>query len=258
MKRKHTPRYGGLLLEAVRDDFGLVEVVERGETRSLHFGNSIEQSSYVPDMPDWLQFEYYRKLMFATAFHDDPKDLLLLGLGAGVIARYLLSHMGHMKLTAVEYREAVADMAFIYFGLPRDSRLEVYIAIAGQFLQEFEQSRDIILVDLYDAEGLNEEPRRLSFLDLCRTRLGEQGVMAINLWRSDREEYDFMLDQICQVFDGRVLLVDADDANTVAYCFQAEVPDLSNPRTRARLQERAASLAFDGAEFSGKLYRRGN
>jgi len=254
MSKRFTPRYGGRLLDAVRDGLGLIEVVERGDIRSLHFGNSIEQSSYVPDAPDWLQFGYYRKLMFATALHINPVRVLLLGLGAGVIARYLLSHLHPLRLTAVEYREAVADMAYSYFGLPQDSRLDVYIATAGQFLEEFEREWDVIIVDLYDAEGLNEEPRQRRFLDACCNRLAAHGVVAINLWRSDPDEYVFMLRQLRQVFADRILLADADDANTVAYCFHDEVPDLASELLLARIRERAAVLNFDGSDFLDRIH----
>ena len=251
MAKKNAPRrYGGRLLDAARDELGLVEVVQHGERRSLHFGSAIEQSSHVPDAPDWLQFDYTRLLLLATAFPEVVDDVLLLGLGAGTVARYLLRHRDDsLRLDAVEYREAVADMAYRHFDLPVDSRLSVYIAWAGQFLETFEQPRDVILVDLYDAEGMNEEPGRVAFLDRCRDRLGSDGVMAINLWRTDPAEYEHMLVQLDRAFSGRILLAHADEANTVAYCFAEALPDLGSPGVEERVRERAKALAFDPAEF---------
>lgn len=255
MKKKAVPRYGGILLDAVRDQMGLVEVVQRGDTRSLHFGSTIEQSSYVPDMPDWLQFDYCRQLLLATVFPAVVDEVLLLGLGAGTLARYLLRHgAAPLRLDAVEYREVVADMAYRHFDLPIDPRLEIYIATAEQFLDAFERRWHVIVVDLYDAEGMNEEPARLRFLDTCRERLAPGGVMAINLWRTDADEFAAMLARLDQAFSGRLLLADADDANTVVYCFEAALPTLSAQGFQQQLHGRAKALAFDGEAFLGTLY----
>ncbi len=255
MKKKAIPRHGGILLDAVRDPMGLVEVVQHGERRSLHFGSAIEQSSHVPDMPDWLQFDYCRQLLFASVFPVVADEVLLLGLGAGTLARYLLRHAGpSLRLDAVEYREAVADMAYRHFDLPIDPRLDIYIATAEQYLNAYDRQWNVIVVDLYDAEGMNEEPARLRFLDTCRERLAPGGVMAINLWRTNADEYAFMLEQLDQAFAGRLLLADADDANTVAYCFATDVPVLSAAAFQRQLHDRAKALSFDGEAFLAGLY----
>ena len=257
MGRKNAPRrHGGRLLDAARDELGLVEVVQHGDRRSLHFGSAIEQSSHVSDAPDWLQFDYTRLLLLATAFPEIADDVLLLGLGAGTVARYLLRHRDDsLRLDAVEYREVVADMAYRHFDLPVDPRLSVYIAQAGQFLEAFEQPRDVIIVDLYDAEGMNEEPGRVAFLDRCRERLGSDGLMAINLWRTDPAEYEHMLLQLDRAFSGRILLAHADEANTVAYCFAGALPDLGSLAVGKRVGERSKALAFDPTEFLAGIRR---
>ncbi len=248
-------RYGGVLLEAARDALGLVEVVRHGRRRSLHFGSAVEQASHLPEAPDRLQFGYSRDLVLGTIFPPAAEQVLLLGLGAGTVARYLLCHSEEgLRLDAVEYREIVADMAFRHFDLPVDPRLEIYIASAGHYLDVVETRRDVILVDLYDADGMNAEAQRWSFLESCRARLAPDGVVAINLWRTDPAAFAFMLAQLRELFGTGLLRVDADDANSVVYCFAAGPPSLRDPVVRARLLRRVEALGFAGEAFLRRLF----
>ncbi len=255
---RNIARHGGVLLDAARDELGLVEVVRHGRRRSLHFDSDIEQASYLPDEPERLLFDYSRDLVLASIFPASVDRVLLLGLGAGTVAGYLLRRLGAaLQLDAVEYREVVADMAYRHFDLPVDPRLQIYIASAARFVDVHDAPRDVILADLYDANGMNAEAERLSFLDTCRMRLAPAGVLAINLWRTDPAAFDFMLAQLREVFGNRMLRVDADDANAVVYCFADDSPDLRDSKYRRRLTARAGLLGFDGETFLRRLRRVG-
>ena len=92
------------LLEAVRDDYGLLRVTESQGYRFLYFGEQTEQScSFIAD-PAWLEYDYTRAMLLALFWQTDPRQVTLLGLGAGSLANCLLQHFQPQRVTAVELR----------------------------------------------------------------------------------------------------------------------------------------------------------
>jgi O-acetylhomoserine/O-acetylserine sulfhydrylase-like pyridoxal-dependent enzyme len=68
--------------------------------------------------PDKLELEYAKAMMSWLLFHDvGNDDILLMGLGGGSLAKYMLNHFPACRVEAVEYRAAVAEVAHAH-GLP--------------------------------------------------------------------------------------------------------------------------------------------
>lgn len=237
-------RYGGTLIHAQRDRYGLVEIVAHDDERSLHFGSSIEQARIRKGAPDPL-FHYARWLTFTAALRHRADTALLLGLGAGSVARSLWQRSATLQLDAVELREAVVEAAYTWFELPIDSRLEVYVADAGHFVTVMDRQYDLLIVDLYDARGEIELLLERDFLCACRDRLAPGGVLGINLWRVSPQRFERSLTLLRSVFDSQLLCVDADEANTVVFAFKGRRPTPEALARRARVRRWASALDLD-------------
>lgn len=179
-------RYGGTLIHSDRDADGILEVVETHCVRSLHFGTSPRQSALSLTEPDRLELSYIRAMLIALLFIDAPLKVLLLGLGGGTLARFLLIHYPDCQIDAVERRAGVANIAHRYFGLPRDTRLRVHIAEAAEYIENLSRTTpaafDLILVDAYDHQGMDSSINAEEFFSACRSLLHPQGAFSINLW----------------------------------------------------------------------------
>lgn len=226
MDLSNKTRYGGQLIHARRDDWGLIEVVDVGEKRSLHFGTSVQQSRFRTGTDKKPGFYYERKMMFAAALHQKISKLLILGIGGGTIARHLHQSLPEISIAAVERREAVIDIALEYFELPADERLQLYTADAEQFLTEQPSEWDLIMVDLFDAIGVDETALKLSFLDLCYAQLSPRGVLVMNLWRDDDVTYFRACNYLESCFEQRVWYLYEADGNTIVYAFKDCFPSL--------------------------------
>lgn len=200
-------RYGGTLIHRGRDRDGVLEVVDSHGVRSLHFGTAPRQSAMSLAEPDRLELAYSRAMLTALIFTAAPQRVLLLGLGGGCLARFLLRHYPDCRIDAVERRADVPPIAHGYFGLPRDARLTVHIAEAFEYCEaaarKLAAEYDLILVDAYDQRGMDESINAEEFFRACARLLRPPGALSMNLWGTHKAS----LKQSCQLlqasFSGR-------------------------------------------------------
>lgn len=182
-------KYGGKLIHRVVDDYGPIEVVEAHGVRSLHFGSSARQSAMDLSAPDQIELAYLRSLLIPLLFVPRPRRILLLGLGGGTLAKFFQRNFPEARIQAVELRSAVVDIASAYFGLEMGMHVDVHIMDAHQYLQQQNLQKidgfDLILVDIFDAEGPSGVLDNPDFFIRLSRLLCPQGAMAVNLWSGD-------------------------------------------------------------------------
>ncbi|MEK7322421.1 MAG: spermine synthase [Pseudomonadota bacterium] len=247
-------KYHGTLIHRSRDEHGTLEIVDDIMTRSLHFGNFIRQSAMVHHHPDHLALAYTCAMMSCLRFQPAPARVLLIGLGGGSLAKFLLRHFPECEVHAVEHRAAVAKLAYGYFQLPDVARLHVHIADAGQFIQTAAgEPFDLILLDAYDERGMATGMDEPAFLEACRQRLAPQGLLVANLWGRERARYKHTLANLQRCFGAPPLQLPSEGTTNVITLSARHA--LSNPGSHAlpppllRLEERT------GLQL-GKLARR--
>jgi spermidine synthase len=186
-------RYGGHLLFSEQDDYGPVEVIElQNKMRSLHFGNTTQQATMFLHDRHLLVHKYTQAMLTSLAWQV-PQNVLILGLGGGSLAKFLLHHFKNVNIHAVELRPLVAYVAQQFFGLPSDDkRLSLYLCAAEEFLEREDVSSqyDLILVDLFLTRGEQDisvgiEPQLARLPEL----LGNQGCITINVIGDDYKLY---------------------------------------------------------------------
>lgn len=219
-------KYQGLLIYKTRDEFGDIEVVDDAVCRSLHFGSEPRQSSMLLRDPLDLALTYTRALAASLLFNPAPRRILLIGLGGGSLAKFLLHHLPDSQIDVVEMRQRVVDVAHSHFKLPEDPRLNIHIGDGGAFIRNSaEESYDLLLIDAFLGEGIARSVCGISFFDACRQRMSSNGVLGMNLWNGDFINAREMREDIGQSFDGNVLHLPVEGkANTVA--FAANGPSL--------------------------------
>ncbi|PKM43324.1 MAG: spermine synthase [Gammaproteobacteria bacterium HGW-Gammaproteobacteria-1] len=243
-------KYGGVVIHQDRDELGSLEVVEDGYQRSLHFGSEPKQSSMDLHNPLRLALTYTRAMMSALLFNPTPRKVLLLGLGGGSLAKFLLYHFPACRIDAVEYRASVHRLARDFFQLPDDPRLTLHFADAADFIRQADagySDYDLVLVDAFTADGVAQETCGLSFFEACRTRLAAGGVLAANLWSGDRIRLDDIINDLGDAFDGRLLRLPVEGkANVIALVMQQGKPrrELRRLDPLARDLQKALDLEF--------------
>jgi len=224
------------------DDIGPVQILDDGNKRYLAFGSDDEQSCQLKTHPTQLQYEYTRAMLLALLFHRDPRRALLLGLGGGSLAGCLHQYWPKLAITAVELRRTVIDAAHRYFQLPRDERLEVLEADAGDYLRDHEPNDfDLIFSDLYGAEGVDDLQLQERYLDQCLACLGPDGWLVLNCWREHRSQTDFLQTLKQRFIDVRVCMTQS--GNWIILCGRQRAK-ISDKQLRQDAKHLGAQLGF--------------
>ena len=204
-------KYDGLVVHQSHDDEGIIEVVDKLDERALHFGSSARQSSMQISAPDRLHSLYARAMMAGLLFHNKPNHVLMIGLGGGTIAKFLLRQFADCQLKIVEFRSSVLKVARSHFGLPFDPRMKIKIGCGAQHVLQQSRSHDglydWIMIDAYDHAGMATEVSSELFFDNCRTLLTKDGMLVINLWGTDKDLFKQVSWNIGRVFGWRMLFL---------------------------------------------------
>lgn len=229
------------------DDGDVVDVSELDGVRSLHLGSHTVQSSMRISAPNELELAYTRSMMGFLLFNPEPVRFLMIGLGGGSLAKFVYHRMPAAHTTAVEINPQVVAAARAYFSLPsEDDRFEVVIAEGGQYVADHQDSADVLMVDGFDGFSLADSLITQCFYDDCAAALSERGVLAVNLWGSDKN-LDVYLQRIQTSFNGLTLCLPSEKhGNVVVFGFKRSPgnPRWDDLRQRARELEQAYGLEF--------------
>ena len=212
--------YDGLVVHQSQSDDGMIEVVDLGDTRSMHFGTFPRQSSMSLRTPYTLELTYTEAMMACLLLNPNPKRILVVGLGGGSLVKFLLHHFPDCEMDVIEYRQDVVDVAHRYFGVPvDDQRLNIHVGDGYLFVQQRyyqdDADYDMLLVDAYDHVGMAASVGAQVFFDACAGVLSPDGVMSINLWGSDKPLFNQTMTRINQSFDGRSMVLPVKDKGNV-------------------------------------------
>ena len=226
-----------------------VEISERNGVRYLHLGGPAVQSAMRLKDPFGLELEYTRAMLAFLLFKPDPRDIALIGLGGGSLAKFIHRHLANSRLVALEINPEVVAAARGYFLLPQDDeRLAVLTGDGATFVHEHPHSQDVLLVDGYDAKRIVDALASPEFYRACWNMLRPGGVAVFNLWGSD-EYFPRYYDRIARAFGEHVLQLPAEKkGNIIVFAFRKPLPsaDFDFLQMEADRLEVELGLGFDG------------
>jgi spermidine synthase len=196
-----------------------IQISEERGVRYLHFGSRWVQGAMRVAKPYTLELEYTRDLMLPLVLRADaewPRRVLLVGLGAGSLAKFLYVARPHSRITVVEIREDVVAAAGQFFRLPDDrERIGIEIGDAAHYLAADGPRFDFIVVDGYDARGRVGALDTPAFYRRCRARLRGDGFLATNLIKR-HHGVDASVGRMAHAFGERVVALPACASGNIA------------------------------------------
>ena len=231
-----------------------VDVSESDGVRALHLGSITIQSAMRIKDPFALELAYTRGMMCFLLFNNEVKQVLSIGLGGGSIAKYIHAYCPDVISTVIELNPKIIQIARSQFYVPEnDERLKVIEGDGLQYLAEHSDVADVLVIDAFDSNGIPPDFCSQEFFDQCATTLNSSGILAINLWGSDKK-FDVYLQRIEQSFSGNVLILPTGKPGNIAvFGFKREPMDLriANLRERAKTLEKTHKIEF--LQFVEKL-----
>jgi len=203
-----------------------IDIREEAGVRTLHFGSDWIQGAMRIARPWNLELEYTKEMMASLLLREEsrfPRKVLLIGLGAASLTKFLYRNYPLTKLTVVEIESSVVAAARQFFKLPEDPlRLNLVIADGVEFVLQSDKNWDLILVDGFDADARAGGLDTLPFYQAAQARLTNNGIMAVNLLGRSKG-YKASLERIQMAFDGRALAFPScDSGNTIAFAATGE------------------------------------
>ena len=234
----------------------VVDVSEEAGIRKLHFGEHDTQSAMRVSDPNELVLAYSRCMFGFMLFADVPRAALLIGLGGGSIPKWMHEYLPQTRLTCVELHLQVVHAARSMFHLPEDDdRLRVVVGDGAAHVWQMEDMVDLIMMDAYSASGIAPPLATTDFFAACRDRLTENGVLAVNLWGSDKRFGEYC-QRLSKVFDARVICLPArQKGNVIAFAFRRAQGNPQWAGLAAQAEKLKAEYGLEFDEFVSDLAR---
>jgi len=220
-------------------------VSEARGVRRLHLGGDAIQSAMRIDDPYALALDYTRCMMAFLLFHPQPREVLMIGLGGGSLAKFFHRRFRAARLRAIELDPRVVAAAREHFALPLDdARLRVEIGDGAEALAP--ECCDLLLVDGFDDGEQVAGLVSRAFYDAAWFALAEPGAMVLN-FMSDDPGLDLYLRRLEGAFGGAVLCLPAlADPNLLVFALKGAPRRLAwrTLRERAERLEQRFALPF--------------
>ena len=225
-----------------------VEVSEKRGVRALHLGGPAIQSAIRLSRPDELELHYTQAMMAFLLFEPAPRDIVMIGLGGGSIARFVSARMPESRMTVVEINPRVLAAARSLFGLPTDcERLAIDLEDGAKWVPAHRDCADVLLLDAFeDGESVRALATQ-AFYEGCRETLRRRGILVVNFIAEERRFGKYMA-RIEEAFDGKVLCLPAQDrVNMIVLAFKGGPTRvaLDSLKTAARALKRRYGMPFD-------------
>jgi len=252
----------GTPIHTVQEGALSITVLEADGLRWLDFGDGGVQSAIDPTDASRLVLPLNQAMLAGLLFVPTPQRVLLLGTGGGGIAHLFAQHKSvHRKQVhhepacqgdAIEQSAAVAHIARQFFDFPSPGTgWTLHVGDAQEYVASTDKQYDLIVLDI--AEG-QHSPQWISdaiFLQNCRQRLTDTGVLAVNLIPQDAENFARLLEPIRQAFPHCTACLSVPTQYNILVFGFRKTPDVSDVDSRVPTLTQQWNLPF--AEFLQRM-----
>lgn len=178
----------GGLIHQERSLYRNIYVAEQNGERCMYFrlrGNPGKQSCIDLDEPNRLVSEYSRLMMAGLYVQPQPRRILMIGLGGGVVPSVLQQLLPVAQIDAVEIDEAVIRVAGSHFNFRAGPSTRVHAEDGRVFIKRQLAAGvkyDLVLLDAYDGEYIPEHLLTVEFLREVGGLLTPNGAVVANTW----------------------------------------------------------------------------
>jgi spermidine synthase len=194
---------------------------DSGGDKGLYFSIREIQSRMQVGDPDALDLGYTRTMMGFLLFQPKPRQIAMVGLGGGSLAKFCHRYLPQAQIQVAEINPHVLALRDEFCVPPDSERFNVLRGDGALFVRHSVTPRDVLLVDGFDDQG---QPARLCsqrFYDDCAEMLQPGGVLVINLHHG-HPRYEIFLDRIRRSFGDILIVNDGELSNSIVFAIQGQ------------------------------------
>ena len=234
-------------------------VDDQGDLRCLKFNvktSKTNQSCLYKSNPQRLVFNYTKLLFSGLLLIDEPKSILIIGLGGGTMSNTLHQLYPQSTITNVEIDPAVVKVARQYFGFFENQKVSSVIQDGRIFIKRAiikKQKYDWIILDAFNGDYIPEHLLTQEFLQETKSLLSKDGILSANTF-SVSDLYAHESATYKAVFGDFYNVRNYKNSNRIILASNGKFPSLSLMNQRAKkLQERLTPFSVDLLEVSQQM-----
>ena len=187
-----TPSTAMTVIHTEKSLYRNIVVYEEDEQRCMSFtrrNQTARQTCQSLDDPNQFVFTYTKMMMGALYLNPNPRKILMIGLGGGVLPTALGKMFPDAGIDIVEIDPAVVKVARQFFGFNPNPQVQMFEEDGRVFVKRAGKSGrryDLIMLDAFDHEYIPEHLLTQEFLLEVKTLLTADGVLAANTFSSSR------------------------------------------------------------------------
>lgn len=158
----------------------------RFETRRKKIAN---QACIDVNHPDRLVFEYTQSILSGLAYQPKPKEILIIGLGGGLLPRAFSQVIPSANVTSVEIDPVVVKLAKKYFYYSESPKIKTIIRDGRVFIKRAKNQTkryDWIILDAFNGDYIPEHLLTKEFLQEAKDILSPDGILTANTFSNSR------------------------------------------------------------------------
>ncbi len=169
--RKHT-RY--FLVTVEEDSKGLRHLVFNPVKGS--------QGIWNPKKPDEMISNYSRyTTLFLSMLDHPPERVLFIGMGIGMLPRFVGKHFPDIIIDVVEIDPDIPDIASKYFAYVKTPGTNIIIRDGRDFINRNKHKYDLIFIDAYNSRCIPFQLTTREFYSKIRDALKPHGIVSVNV-----------------------------------------------------------------------------
>jgi spermidine synthase len=228
-------------------------ILETESERRLHFTHCAVQSVMSLDEPHALVTAYTRKMMAFLLFKPAPKNIVMVGLGGGSLAKFCYRYLPKTQITVVEIDARVIALRQEFCVPADDHRFRIVCDDGARYISNLPERIDVIMVDAFDTIGLAPTLATTDFYAQAARRLSSNGLLVMN-FSGEPTRYRTHIERIRAAFGGSTLLVPvvADD-NMLLFAFNKQIPLPTTAKYESRAQSLQSRLALEFPRYLRRI-----
>jgi spermidine synthase len=165
------------------------------------------QSISKPGEPEYLGFAYTKVAFVGLALTEEPRRIMVVGIGGGTMPMFLRKHYPDAAIDAVDIDPDVVHVAKTYFGFREDEKLKAHVGDGRAFVENAREPYDVIFLDAFGTRNVPPHLTTVEFMQAVRRAVKPGGVVVGNVWgRGANRLYDDMVRTYQDVFDELYML----------------------------------------------------
>lgn len=214
------------------------------------------QSCFYKSAPNKLVFNYTKLLFSGLLINQNPKSVLIIGLGGGTMSNTLQQLFPQTTITNVEIDPAVIKVARQYFDFFENDHVRTVIQDGRIFVKRAalkNHQYDWIILDAFNGDYIPEHLLTKEFLQETKQLLTENGVLSANTF-SVSKLYAHESETYRQVFGDFYNVRNKKNSNRIILASNKTLPNQNVIKNRAlALQQRLALFGVNLLEITTQM-----